>query len=177
METQIQPHTTTQSFLIRPIRTSDSLDELTELLHAAYKPLGEMGLRFFATHQTVEQTRDRVESGECFVAELDGEVVGTITLYTEPYDSSPDWYRREDVGWFGQFAVEPSLQRKGIGRKMIEFIESRARERGLMEIALDTSEKASHLIAYYQKMGWRVVDETQWEVTNYRSLILSKSLS
>lgn len=167
---------TAQNLVVRPIRQSDSLEELTELLHAAYKPLGEMGLRFFATHQTVEQTRDRVESGECFVAELGGKVVGTITLYTDPYNDSPDWYRRHDVGWFGQFAVEPSQQRTGIGKKMIEFIEQRARERGLAEIALDTSEKAVHLIEYYQKKGWRIVDETQWDVTNYRSLILSKAL-
>ena len=162
--------------LIRPITKEDSLEELTELLHRAYKALGDMGLRYFATHQTVEQTRGRVESGDCFVAEKDGKLVGTITLYTTPGKESPEWYRREDTGWFGQFGVEPELQGKGLGNRMIHYVALRALENGLSELALDTSEKAVHLIDWYKRHGWRIVEEIQWDVTNYRSVVMSKRL-
>ena len=168
----------TGTLIIRAIHKDDSLEELTELLHRAYKPLADMGLRFFATHQTVEQTQSRVESGKCFVAELDGKLIGTIALYTEPkHDDAPDWYHRPDVGWFGQFGIEPTLQGKGIGKQMIDFIEERAVELGLSELALDTSEKAEHLIQWYKRLGWRIVEETDWSVTNYRSLVMSKTLT
>ncbi|MCE2503456.1 MAG: hypothetical protein J4G05_05320 [Chlorobi bacterium] len=45
------------ALVIRPISKDNSLEKLTDLLHRAYKPLAEMGLLYFATHQTTEQTQ------------------------------------------------------------------------------------------------------------------------
>ena len=162
--------------VIRPLHPEDSLEEMTELLHRAYKSLADMGLRYFATHQTVAQTKSRVESGECFVAEIDGTMIGTITLYTVPGKESAAWYHREDTGWFGQFGIEPTWQGKGLGNLMMGDIEERARAKGLAELALDTSEKATHLIGWYERHGWRIVEEIDWSVTNYRSVVMSKRL-
>ncbi len=166
----------TETILIRPISPEDSLEELTGLLHRAYKQLADMGLRYLATHQTVEQTRRRVESGECFVAEYEGKIVGTVCLYTVPGTEAPDWYRRDDVGWFGQFGIDPAMQGSGLGNRMMRFVEKRALALGLRELALDTSEKATHLIDWYERHGWRVVEEADWSVTNYRSVVMSKRL-
>ena len=66
--------------LVRPFAASDSLDALTALLHRAYARLGAMGLNFTAVDQSVEMTRRRVESGQCFVAEANGALVGTVTV-------------------------------------------------------------------------------------------------
>ncbi len=163
-----------RSVLIRPIAESDSMEELTLLLHRSYKRLGDMGLRFFATHQTPEQTRERVVSGECFVAELEGKIVGTICLYTEPERDGPPLYRRPDVARFGQFAVEPELQEGGIGGMLLDHVERRAGTLGMAELALDTAEGAAHLIDYYSRRGWKIVGHTEWKVTNYRSVLMSK---
>jgi GNAT superfamily N-acetyltransferase len=162
--------------VIRPIVETDSLEELTELLHRAYARLAAMGLRFFATHQTVEQTRSRVRSGRCFIAESDGGIVGTITLYQRKSDEGPAWYRRDGVGYFGQFGVEPGLQGRGIGNLLLEHVESEARTLGLEELALDTAESATHLIEYYARHGYREVDGVQWKDVNYRSVVMSKTL-
>lgn len=161
---------------IRPIAESDSMEELTELLHRSYKRLGDMGLRFFATHQTPQQTRERVNDGECFVAEQEGKIVGTICLYTIRGSDSPALYRREDVAWFGQFAVAPELQTQGIGGRLLEHVEARAQELGMAELALDTAEGATHLIDFYGRRGWEIVGHTDWEVTNYRSVLMSKRI-
>ena len=72
--------------IIRLLNESDSLEELTELLHRAYRVLADLNLRYMATHQDVSVTRDRIKNGRCFVAELNGRVVGTITYY-EPRHS------------------------------------------------------------------------------------------
>lgn len=175
MHTQAEPNV--REVVIRPIRESDSLEHLTDLLHRSYKRLGDMGFRFFATHQTVEQTRERVISGECYVAERDGNVVGTICLYTESDGESPELYRRDDVAWFGQFAVEPELQGTGIGGKLLEHVEARAVELGMRELALDTAENAVHLIDYYSRRGWRLAGNADWAVTNYRSVLMSKEIA
>lgn len=166
-----------EQITIRPVQESDSLEELTELLHRAYKRLGDMGLRYLATHQTVEQTQSRVKQGKCFVAEQGGKLIGTITLYTVPGKESPETYRQEDTGWFGQFGIEPELQTNGLGNRMLRFIEEYAVSNGLRQLALDTSEKATHLIEWYQRYGYHVVEEIEWDVTNYRSVVMSKQLT
>ena len=163
---------------IRPLQAEDDLADLTDLLHRAYRPLAERGLRYLATHQDVATTQRRCAEGDCFVAELDGRIVGTLTLSCHAPDRSngTPWYERPDVAHFGQFAVEPALQRRGIGRALIEAVEHRAIDRGMAELALDTAEPAQHLVRWYERLGFRFIEYAQWRVTNYRSVILSKAL-
>jgi DNA phosphorothioation-dependent restriction protein DptG len=156
---------------------TDSITELTGLLHRAYKRLADMGLNFVATYQTDEETKNRITKGECFVITLNDTIIGTVTLYKDKKKSQCEWYRNDGVSYFGQFAVEPELQNLGIGSKLMEFTENYAEGLGLTEIALDTSEKAQHLIDYYDKRGYRFVQHHQWDVVNYRSVVLSKKLS
>jgi GNAT superfamily N-acetyltransferase len=165
-------------FQIRPYDGQiDSVTELTGLLHRAYKRLADMGLNFVATYQDDEETKKRIMSGECFVITAPGEaLVGTITLYKDRAKSQCEWYRQKGVSYFGQFAVEPEFQNLGLGSRMMEFIENHALNSGLSEIALDTSEKAEHLINYYEKRGYRFIQHQQWDRVNYRSIVLSKKL-
>ena len=65
---------------------------------------------------------------------------------------------------------------QGIGSAMLELIENRAAELGAEELALDTAEGAIHLIDYYKKRGYRFIEYVDWDITNYRSVILSKRL-
>jgi GNAT superfamily N-acetyltransferase len=162
---------------IRPLNADDSLEELTDLLHRAYRVLADMGLRFLATHQDVATTRSRVAAGHCFVAELAGKVVGTICYFEPNKKSGCDHYKKKGVAHVGQLAVEPTLQRHGIAAKLMAHAEAYARERGMTELALDTAEPAIHLIDWYTRLGFRFVGHQQWEVTNYRSVIMSKVLA
>lgn len=164
---------------IRPLSPGDSIPDLTALLHRAYARLADMGLRYMATHQPDDVTRERAAQGECFVAEMDGAIVGTIIFktaaQTRGYGSCP-WYDREEVASFGQFAVEPTLQANGLGRRLMSLVEDRALATGAREIALDTAEPATHLVSWYTRLGYRFIEHAQWSHTNYRSVILSKTL-
>jgi hypothetical protein len=52
---------------IRLLSDSDSLDELTTLLHRAYAPLAASGLRYMTASQDVAMTRKRASKGERYV--------------------------------------------------------------------------------------------------------------
>ena len=169
-------HRSNDGIVIRPLLANDSLDEMTELLHRAYARLAAMNLRFMATHQGVDVTRSRVEQAECFVALNQGVLCGTILLRSVERTKGSPWYDRADVASFGQFGVEPDLQAKGLGRRLVDVVEERARELGVAELALDTAEPASHLIEWYARLGYRHVEYADWGHTNYRSVIMSKSL-
>jgi GNAT superfamily N-acetyltransferase len=161
---------------IRPWLATDSAAELTELLHRAYARLAGMGLRFWATHQGVDVTEKRIAQGECFVAVADGSICGTILFRDAARTSGSPWYNRPDVASFGQFAVEPGLQSNGLGRRLIAHVEARALASGARELALDTAEPALHLVEWYTRLGYRFIEQAQWQHTNYRSVVLSKVL-
>ena len=163
--------------LIRPLAESDSLEELTGLLHRAYKRLADMGLKYYATHQSPEATRERTEKGTCLVGLMDARLVATLVFYDLHQTDGCPWYEREDVAHFGQFAVDPELQNRGLGSRMMDRVEDLACERGAPELALDTAERAQHLIHYYERRGYRRVGHADWRpLTNYRSVILSRAL-
>src|SRR6266480_905772 len=101
---------------VRAIKPKDDIESLTELIHAAYAPHSTQGLRYWGTHQTVEDTSKRLASGQGFVATLGNAIVGTITLRPPQPDSKVELFRLADTWSFGQFAVSPSHKGHGIGK-------------------------------------------------------------
>lgn len=161
----------------RYLQPDDSIDEITDMLHEAYRPLAEGGMRFVASYQDSSVTRRRVEKGETIVAtDHNGQIVGIVTLAEIASTRGSPFCNRNDVASFGQFAVRSGHQGRGIGATLLALVEERAWEKGVKELALDTSERATHLIAMYEAKGFRFIEYLQWGDTNYRSMVLSKTL-
>ncbi len=166
----------TERLLIRPLAATDSFAELTGLLNRAYQAQDERGIYFTAATQDEAATRRRALEGRCFVA-LDGvRIVGTVTAYDPSTPSECVWYQRAEVWRFGQFGVEPDYQNAGVGSRLMIALEAAARQAGARELALDTAEHATELIAFYQRRGFRPVGDVHWDDVDYRSVVLSKTL-
>ena len=163
--------------VIRLISPADSIPEITMLLHKSYRKLADLGFRYLATHQKDDETLRRLNKGISYIALSNERIISTITLYMNDADGKDDiWYKKQGVAHFGQFGVKPEYQNKGLGSLMMDIIESHAKKAGAVEIALDTAEGAAHLIKYYKKRGYRFIEYVNWDVTNYRSVIMSKKL-
>jgi GNAT superfamily N-acetyltransferase len=162
---------------IRRLSPSDSLSELTALLHRAYARLAALGLHYMATDQSEAVTRERAEQGECYVALANERLVGTIIFRDAARTAGSPWLERPEVASLGQFAVEPGLQAQGLGARLMDFVEHRALATGAQEIALDTAEPATHLVSWYGRRGYRLIEHAQWRHTNYCSVIMSKILA
>lgn len=162
---------------IRRFNKSDSLTELTDLLHRGYRQLLEMGLRYTATYQDEQKTASRIAGKECYVGVLAGKYVATINLDPPGEAEGCAYYHRPGVSSFHQFCVDPELRGQGLGRFLIQFVERRAVQLGATEMAIDTAEQAHHLISMYKRYGYQPVDRLKWEATNYESIVLAKSLS
>ena len=72
--------------------------------------------------------------------------------------------------------VEPEFYGCGLGRMLMDHAEAAARADGALELAMDTAETADHLIDWYTRRGYRFIEYKQWDVTNYRSVLMSKTL-
>lgn len=166
------------SIAIRPIRTGDDLERLTELIHAAYAVQAAKGLRYWGTHQSVEDTRKRLASGHGLIAECAGELVGTITVRPPQSESQVELYRERRTWTICQFAVVPELKGTGLGKLLYDAAESHAILNGGGTMALDTAAPAEALIAMYRAWGYEVVGEVDWRPhTNYLSVVMSKTLN
>src|SRR5215471_11060392 len=130
---------------IRRLAPTDSFDELTTLLHRAYRGQVEMGLRPLAGRQDAATTKRRCEHGETFVAVLNdgskkGRLVGVILFHEVEDAQGPPWFQNKHVDSFSQFAVDPEIQGRGVGQMLLDTAERRALECGSTELALSMAE-------------------------------------
>ncbi|HKP68032.1 MAG TPA: GNAT family N-acetyltransferase, partial [Pyrinomonadaceae bacterium] len=104
---------------------------------------------FEYTTPKAEAIRPRFDEGPIWIAELNGNAVGTVSGLPE----GERFYIRS-------MAIKPSAQRLGIGQKLVDAFESYARENGFEKIFLYTTyvlPGAKHL---YEKNGFYVLRET-----------------
>lgn len=162
---------------VRPLAESDNLFELTEMLHRAFRKLGDMGLNCTCVNQSVATTYLRAARGSCFVVAYRGRLIATITLYEPDAASQAQWYRRGDVASIHQFAVDPDFQGCGVGEALLALAEQWSLARGYRHVALDTAQPANHLLAFYQRRGYALIETMCIPGRNYMSVILSKRLA
>jgi len=119
--------------------THVDLGSLTALLHRAYAELGDMGLRFKAVDQSIDVTRQRIAAGECFLALIGSSLVGTALFIPSHRTKGTAWLNRPDVASLHQLAVEPTYQRSGVGRRLMEIVEARAVQCGAVASSIACS--------------------------------------
>ncbi len=59
-----------------------------------------------------------------------------------------------DRAYFGMLSIDPSKQRRGLGRLLIEAVEVRARERGCRFMDIHIVDLREELPAYYRRLGY-----------------------
>lgn len=152
---------------------------LTEVLHAAYAELAEMGLNFTAVDQAVSTTLARAGAGACWVAERGDELLGTVTMSYPPsvpvMRMSPTAARPGTV-WLNQLAVTPQARGLGLAGTLVRTGLAWAREQGAIVVGLDTAIPATHLIELYTRWGFAERDTIHWEGKTYDSVVMTRSL-
>ena len=145
--------------LLREAR-SDELDGVSLLLRDAYQQyenfLPQESWKFYVADMM--DVRGRLNEAQLIVAELDGQLAGTVTLYLVVGHSSQGGW---PGGWAGirLLAVHPAYRRRGIGRALMEECIRRCRHRGIATIGLHTTEMMNVARRMYERMGFVRVPE------------------
>jgi len=102
--------------------------------------------------------RDR--EAELWVAELDGAVVGTVTITPE---GSP-WREIAEPGEgeFRMLAVAPSARRRGVGEALMQLVFDRFRELGSQAIVLSSLAEMTAAHRVYERLGFVRLPERDW---------------
>jgi ribosomal protein S18 acetylase RimI-like enzyme len=86
-----------------------------------------------------------VERDLFFVADVDGEVAGTVM-------GGYDGHR----GWIYSVAVHPQYRHQGIGGALIRHMEAALIERGCLKVNLQVRASNAEVIAFYETLGFHV---------------------
>ncbi|WP_051299396.1 GNAT family N-acetyltransferase [Arthrobacter castelli] len=150
---------------IRPVRAQD-YDDVARLTAAAYIGEGFVGADDGDYLPMLMDTERRAGHGELLVAELEHQVVGAVTL-AEAGGEYADIARDGELE-FRMLAVDPRVQRKGVGRALVRAIVEHARERERIDaVVLSTEEKMGGAHQLYASLGFQRRPDRDWAVPEY----------
>lgn len=150
--------------------TLDEAPVVRKIANAAYQELADMGLNYTATYQNDEETRSRMAEGRTLMVEINSSPVGTITMREENKISQ----RRS--AYLGQFGFLPEFKGRGLGTRVMDYMEELAKSEGYECVQLDTAKPAEHLVKMYLKRGYKIVGDTHFTDKTYDSWIFEKDL-
>lgn len=125
------------SIYIRPYNESTDLEPLVEIFRETFGDLRE---------ETIEliELNTKVPGRVIWVAEKDGEVVGTVTTSKE-----------ERNQWITSLAVHPLHQRKGIATALLNWVKDFAYRSRVKQIFLQVEMENEQALSVYQKAGFQ----------------------
>jgi predicted N-acetyltransferase YhbS len=99
-----------------------------------------------AHKETIEDIRKKMAWAQTVVAVLGETVIGCV--FYEEGDGYLNFFR---------LAVAPTYQRRGVARRLIDYVEAQARVQGKPRVRLGVRIALPRLHAYYQRLGYQVL--------------------
>ena len=136
------------------LATPDDSQVISDLIYAAFEPFKSEYTdgAFEYTTPTADMIHPRFDEGPIWLAVRDDEIVGTVS-------GLPDGERF----YIRSMAIKPAVQRDGLGQRLLEALESYAREKGFEKLYLYTTFVLPGAKRLYEKNGFYVLRETQPE--------------
>ena len=118
----------------------DDAENIARLVNAAFRPE-----RFFiaADRTNPDKVRELLQKGKFLLVEEDGLLAGCVYVDL-----------RGERGYFGLLAVDPSLQRSGLGSRMVAAAEAYCRDAGCRFMDLTIVNLRAELPGFYNRLGY-----------------------
>jgi GNAT superfamily N-acetyltransferase len=136
---------------IRVTRTED-VETAAGLLDEATVWVSELGHEQWPFPYPRDELAAAVDRGEVYLAELDGEAVGTVSILA---DDPVYWGERPpDAHYVHKLAVRRHRAGRGIGAAIIEWADNGAAAAGRTFLRLDCLRDDPGIRAYYERLGF-----------------------
>jgi GNAT superfamily N-acetyltransferase len=144
---------------------SSELEAVVEVLQTANNEFADTlpSAVYAAYLANVLDVHGRLAVSELLVAELDGQIAGTITLYPDASHEGWDWPSH----WAGlrAIAVAPHARGRGIGRQLALAAIARVRELDRAAVCLHTAPFMRAAVPLYESLGFRRCPEYDQDVS------------
>ena len=131
--------------------TPADAETIANLIYEAFSPFESDYTpgAFEYTTPKADAIGSRFKEGPIWIADIDGEPVGTVSGMLDG-----------DRFYIRSMAIKPSVQRGGIGQRLLETLEAYAREKGFEKLYLYTTFVLPGAKRLYEKNGFYVLRET-----------------
>lgn len=140
---------------VRALRDED-VAACEALLRAAYAPVSSASYL-----DRVADVRARAAAAQVLVAEVDGVVVGCVTLVLG--DSPWREVAEDDEGEFRMLAVDPAAQGRGVGAALVRACGDAARDAGRSRLVCSSADAMTAAHALYARLGFSRAAERDWQ--------------
>jgi GNAT superfamily N-acetyltransferase len=131
--------------------TPDDVPALVAMVNAAYRQSeGDV----FPTSERVDRTDAMQHLPRIVVAEVDGAIAGSIDIELSG-----------EAAHFGMLATDVDMQGRGIGSRLVDYAEERARAAGHAVMRIEVVKEGGR-VPWYEGKGYRVIRETPGQVWN-----------
>lgn len=125
------------------IATETDFDAVMRLINAAFAVE-----RFFKVRDRLHrpELEEYFAKGSFLLSEENGSLTGCVFVE-----------RNGEHAYLGLLSVDPSLQRQGVGRRLVAAAEEFAREMGAHSMDLTVVNIRTELLVIYEKLGYRAI--------------------
>lgn len=105
---------------------------------------------------------DDIKNNELLVFTKGALLVGCIALCTKMDDVYKDvkWLTKDVKSLYvHRLAVDPQFQKKGIGKKLMDYAEDFAKKNNFISVRLDTFSKNKNNMRFYERRGYKRLEE------------------
>lgn len=144
----------------------DEMDAILELSLAAYEEFGTSmpAVNWKGLRGILIKTLKDPGDAEVIVAELDGQLVGSVLLFPPESNSYGDWVDDASYPELRLLAVTPEARGRGIGKMLMEACIERSRQAGASAIGLHTGDSMAVALPMYERRGFVRVPELDFDV-------------
>jgi len=148
-----------------------SWDVIHKILLAAHSDKNKDGGAQVTAYLTGDELKEKVGDGKCFVALMDGKLVGTASVTIREQNF---WYHKGKIAYYGFGAILPEYQGFGIYSKLDAARDEYVKNSGIDAIYTHTSFRNKKMQEIKRKQGYRLVNFFASTKTDYYSVTLAK---
>lgn len=143
--------------VIRPVRV-DEYEAAGRLVVEAYRSLGDEGDEYY--ERELADVAGRAEESEVLIAELDGQLVGSVTYVDSlgPLSEVDD----PEAATIRMLGVAAEARGQGVGEALTRECINRARQGGRARVRLDTRPSMTSAHRLYERLGFRRDPRNDW---------------
>ena len=145
-----------------------SLADIQRLISKAHRDNIKNGLLYATASQTMEKLKQKIGDGVCFVAEENGNLIGTATVCLKKINY---WYYNGTVALIKLVAVDPDSKHSKIGTKLIEACIRQAKENRVKVVVTDSAEKNVIFGKLASRYGFKTIDYCKYKANNFISIV------
>jgi ribosomal protein S18 acetylase RimI-like enzyme len=142
---------------LRPVEPKEH-EVAGELVVEAYRSLGDEGDEFY--ERELRDVSGRIRTGDVIVAEIDGRVVGCVTLSIG--ETSLSEVDDLDAATIRMLGVSSDVRGRGIGERLVRHCIEQARISGSKRVRLDTRTSMQSAQRLYERLGFRREPDYDW---------------